>query len=438
MNPSSMWGDMNVPKKEYSLQALGELRVEVKASKVVFITLRSGGAEIFGSDLTLGEKVALKSQNFAVFTWQGCRVEMATDPARDQTLSSVVEMAYESDETPMTEYLNIHHTLDNCRTAARNGDSSAGPRTLVVGPTDVGKSTLCRLLLNYAVRSNWTPTMIDLDIGQGGITVPGSIGATPIEAPVDIEEGLPVEVPLVYFYGHTTPSDHPELYKALVDRLGQLLDDRAKSSPQTGAAGMMINTMGWVEGLGFQLLMHTIVAMRANIVLVVGQDRLLKQLQATYQGPHHVDFVKVSKSGGVVTRQPPYRKSARISRVKEYFYGVKEDLNPISMTMKMDNLHIYKVGGAPKAPTSALPIGASAVADPLRITKVTNCSEVLHCLLAVSHADDPEQLLSVNVAGFLYVTDVDIKQNQITYLQPSPGPLPGKFLMMGSFQVYFE
>lgn len=156
------------------------------------------------------------------------------------------------------------------------------------------------------------------------------------------------------------------------------------------------------------------------------------------QGPHHVDFVKVSKSGGVVTRQPPYRKSARISRVKEYFYGVKEDLNPISMTMKMDNLQIYKVGGGPKAPTSALPIGASAVADPLRITKVTSCSEVLHCLLAVSHADDPEQLPSVNVAGFLYVTDVDIKQNQITYLQPCPGPLPGKFLMMGSFQVYFE
>ena len=28
-----------------------------------------------------------------VFTWQGCRVEMATDPARDQTLSTVVEMA---------------------------------------------------------------------------------------------------------------------------------------------------------------------------------------------------------------------------------------------------------------------------------------------------------------------------------------------------------
>ena len=39
-------------------------------------------------------------------------------------------------------------------------------RLQVVGPTDVGKSTLCRILLNYAVRSNWTPTMIDLDIGK--------------------------------------------------------------------------------------------------------------------------------------------------------------------------------------------------------------------------------------------------------------------------------
>lgn len=35
-------------------------------SLAVVLQLRSGGAEIFGSDLTLGEKMALKSQNFAV------------------------------------------------------------------------------------------------------------------------------------------------------------------------------------------------------------------------------------------------------------------------------------------------------------------------------------------------------------------------------------
>lgn len=45
--------------------------------------------------------------------------------------------------------------------------------------TDVGKSTLCKILLNYAVRAGWAPTFADMDIGQGSITVPGCIAATP-------------------------------------------------------------------------------------------------------------------------------------------------------------------------------------------------------------------------------------------------------------------
>ena len=40
-----------------------------------------------------------------------------------------------------------------------------GPALQVVGPTDVGKSSLCRILLNYAVRTGWAPTAVDLDIG---------------------------------------------------------------------------------------------------------------------------------------------------------------------------------------------------------------------------------------------------------------------------------
>ena len=37
---------------------------------------------------------------------------------------------------------------------------------MVVGPVDVGKSTLCQLLLNYAVRMGRRPVFIDLDVGQ--------------------------------------------------------------------------------------------------------------------------------------------------------------------------------------------------------------------------------------------------------------------------------
>ena len=42
---------------------------------------------------------------------------------------------------------------------------------MVCGPTDVGKSTLCRLLSNYAVRSGHQPILVDIDVGQVNLTV---------------------------------------------------------------------------------------------------------------------------------------------------------------------------------------------------------------------------------------------------------------------------
>jgi len=39
-------------------------------------------------------------------------------------------------------------------------------QVVIAGPTDVGKSTLCRLLLNYAVRAHRQPLFVDLDVGQ--------------------------------------------------------------------------------------------------------------------------------------------------------------------------------------------------------------------------------------------------------------------------------
>ena len=36
----------------------------------------------------------------------------------------------------------------------------------MVGPTDVGKSTLCKILLNYAVKMGRQPCLVDLDVGQ--------------------------------------------------------------------------------------------------------------------------------------------------------------------------------------------------------------------------------------------------------------------------------
>ena len=68
--------------------------------------------------------------------------------------------------------------------------------------------------------------------------------------------------------------------------------------------------------------------------------------------------MRLPKSGGVVMRPPTQRKQARTARVKEYFYGARGELSPHSRTLGFSELRVYRVGGGPRAPTSALPIGA--------------------------------------------------------------------------------
>lgn len=72
-------------------------------------------------------------------------------------------------------YLNVHAALEQQRVAAEQ-ENTRGPVTMVVGPGDVGKSTLTRILLNYAVRMGRRPIFVDLDVGQGNISIPGTIG----------------------------------------------------------------------------------------------------------------------------------------------------------------------------------------------------------------------------------------------------------------------
>ena len=136
---------------------------------------------------------------------------------------------------------------------------------MIVGPGDTGKSTLARILLNYAVRRcsslhpSFTffppliailtaahhPILVDLDVGQNQITIPGTIAALPMDRPVDIEElpplsplvPLPIftllpqqmythEIPLVYFYGHPSPGENPKLYRMMVSNLADQLARR--------------------------------------------------------------------------------------------------------------------------------------------------------------------------------------------------------------------
>ncbi|PZC72048.1 hypothetical protein B5X24_HaOG211973 [Helicoverpa armigera] len=156
-----------VQLQEFKLDPDSELRFEVESkNEKVVLEIKSGYAELFGTELVKGNQYEFHTgAKVAVFTWHGCTVEL-----RGRT-----EVSYVAKETPMVVYLNVHAALEQQRVSAEQ-ESTRGPVTMVVGPGDVGKSTLTRILLNYAVRMGRRPIYVDLDVGQGHISVPGTIG----------------------------------------------------------------------------------------------------------------------------------------------------------------------------------------------------------------------------------------------------------------------
>eukprot|EP00899_Mesostigma_viride_P014925 jgi/Mesvir1/23433/Mv22291-RA.2 len=382
-----------------------------------------------------------------VYTWYSATLEVDGSP----------DSIYVANETPMISYVNTHALLAERRkavlayatanagaggsngAAASNGvdRDAGGARVMVVGPTDSGKSTLAHILVNYAVRDGWQPMLVDLDIGQGSLSIPGTIGASPVERPLDFGAGQVLDAPLVFFYGHVDGSANPPLLKALIGRMAQLLDLRAQNDPRAHAAGIICNTMGWVDGLGYDLILDAIAALNINVVLVIGQERLWSRLADEYAKTPSVQIVKLNKSGGVVERARNWRILSRNQRVKEYFYGPKGDLCPHSLVLNFSSVSIYRIGGGPKAPSSALPIGVAPSTDPLRAVKQAVSKDLEHTVLAVSHAKDPKDLTTASVAGFLYVTDVSIQRQQLTVLAPCPGNPPSMLLIAGNV-TWFE
>lgn len=172
---------------------------------------------------------------------------------------------------------------------------------MIVGPNDSGKTTLSRILTAYAARVDRTPIFVDVDVGQGSC-IPGTITALPVKkSGISVEEGFLSANPLVYFYGGTSPRDNMAQYKHLTSvcalkinqRMEKDIDARASGAATLSlgcwermvlfnhtlplpsfCAGLIVNSCGWIDGGGYDVLLHTISAFAVDIVLVMNHDRL--------------------------------------------------------------------------------------------------------------------------------------------------------------------
>ena len=347
----------------------------------VIITLLNGTAEIFGTELAIGHEYKLGGCKLAIFSWHGCQLET----------KGPFEVVYISDETPMVSYLNTHLTLEWLRYQASQqqssdttSTSSSGPKVMICGPVDVGKSTISRILLTYAIRHGHYPIFVDLDMGQGALCVPGALAAVVPDRPIDIEEGYSNLDPLAYFYGHASLSENPKVFRKCMNQLALTIRHRCVEDRRANVAGLIVNWCGWVEELGYELLLTAVDQFAIDILLVVGHERLYIDLVREFKSRSNLYIAKLSKSGGVVTRSQAYRRDYRSKRIRDYFYGASNQLCPYALTVNFQDVSVFKFGEGPIAPSSALPIGADRKVDETRPVKMNPGGHLLHSILAVS------------------------------------------------------
>ncbi|KAG1692908.1 hypothetical protein DVH05_024195 [Phytophthora capsici] len=427
---------MSAETTEVVLAREGEYRVEVPPQTEVGIKLKSGSAELFGVELAIDREYTFRDRKLAIFTWYGCTLDVRGAP----------EVAYTSEETPMDSYLNIHSQLQRRRELAK-AKHAAGPRVLVCGPVDSGKSTLTQILVNYALRLGEKPTLVELDVGHGCLSVPGTLSASPLDMnSLSVEEDFILTNPLAFFYGHAASSENVELFRLQQQQLAMAVKRRLANDEEVNASGCVINTCGWVDGTGFDLLVHAIKDFEVDVVLVIGQDRLYSRLQSSLTDPN-MNVVKLARSGGVVPLSNKLRSAARISCIREYFYGAHSlsvaipTLSPCINEFSFEDVSFFAIKDM-KVSDVMLPVGqVETQSDRLRVVPVEKTADLGHSLAAVAHprnasssSTDLSWMLSAPAAGFVFIKEVRVAEQKLVLLVPSPGPLPSRNLLVGSIK----
>lgn len=177
---------------------------------------------------------------------------------------------YTAEETPMVSYVNTHFALENLREEAQKAGKD-GPRVLVVGPNNAGKTSLVKLLTAYAIRMGRQPIVVNTDSREGILSIAGSLTATPFSSIIDVEEGwgssptsgpspVPVKLPLCYYYGSPSPEDNAKWYKPVITRLALASISRLQDYGKCKETGMIIDTPGVIsQGKGgYELISHIV------------------------------------------------------------------------------------------------------------------------------------------------------------------------------------
>ncbi|KAL2821695.1 hypothetical protein BJX63DRAFT_378943 [Aspergillus granulosus] len=362
--PSAEREFVAAPPSQINLSPGSEWRFEVAHGTTVRVKLQTGTAELFGTELAPSQTYTFSGTKAAIYTWHGCTLEVSAGDAvtgLDGMPAATAhggfgaggcQSEYTAEETPMVEYANVHFALETLRNEAK-ATGKDGPRVLILGPEDAGKTSVSKILTAYAVKVGRQPIVVNLDPTEGMLSVPGTLTATTFRAMLDVEEGwgsspmsgpsaVPVKLPLVYFYPMANPLEaEGTVYRPIVSRLALSVMGRMAEDEDARETGIIVDTPGILSHSragALEMINHIVTEFSITTILVIGSERLYSLMMKNYDNKpsssasaaasdERITVVKLSKSGGCVDRDAAFMKAVRESQIRTYFFG-----NPVPST----------------------------------------------------------------------------------------------------------
>ncbi len=178
-------------------------------------------------------------------------------------------------------------------------------KILVLGDTDRGKSTYCRYLCEQLLDSDRGETVayIDADVGQKDI---GPAAAITLGYPQRGTSWTQIEPAAWHFVGNVTPVG--QLLPAVLGT--KHLVDIAQASRT------VVNTLGFVRGVGRILQTYLIEAIRPDVIIALAKGRELSALLKPYR--YH-RTLRLPPSPQASVKTPLERQANRERAFRRYF-----------------------------------------------------------------------------------------------------------------------
>ena len=429
-NNNNMEEDEDV--KVWDIPRSQEVRIELADQKTCTLKLNQGNIELFGIELGTDAEYTLEGPcSVALFSWYGARLTVKGD----------VEMAYLSSytaiDTPMHQYINTHDGLSYLRTNARDSGTT-GPRVMICGAADSGKSTLGRTLMAYSLRQGHTPVYVNLDVKETNYLSPCTISAAQVSfESMNVSLGMIPQYPLMYYFGHTEISENPHHYNALIEELSKQVKERLNTDDKAKEGGIILTTGAWMDKKGYENTKRVAKLYDIDLIIVLGDDRLFAQLQNEKE-LKDLTVIKLKKSGGAFGRSVSYRRTERKLAMNSYFYGRKEvdknmDFSPSLQTISFDDIKLYQIGST-TLNAELLPVGQQSMLDPCQPEAVAITKDLIHSVFGILNAKSEDEILKSCCIGFCCVQAIDVDKRTLTLLAPNSTKAPSPYMLTGSFK----